>query len=53
MIKFTGRDKQGRYWYKGIRWLGPTNRLGQKGSKGFIMTHDGAVWGLVPNNGAE
>jgi hypothetical protein len=30
MNQFTGRDKQNRYWYKGERWLGPTNELGRR-----------------------
>jgi hypothetical protein len=28
MIPFTGKDKQGRYYYRGVRWLGDTNLLG-------------------------
>lgn len=30
MSLFTGKDAQGRYWYKGVRWLGPTNEIGNR-----------------------
>jgi hypothetical protein len=44
---FTGKW-QGVYYYKGQKWLGATNRIGQRSEGGFTLGNTPAGLGLVP-----
>jgi hypothetical protein len=47
--RFTGKHR-GQYFYRGVRWLGPTNAIG-RGTIHWVQ--DGShSWGLTTERGA-
>jgi hypothetical protein len=49
--QFTGLHR-GRYYYRGARWLGPTNMIGHGHLELIPVEPETHAWGLAPVGGA-